>query len=324
MAVVGCRDAHTVAPPPTALGALAARQDTVVTRAQCLALGATPKWVSVQVSSGRWQRLHSGVMVTHSGPVPWRARARAALLYAGPGAALSHDSAGFLHSFVPRPSRLVHVSIPEARRVAPTPGVVIRRRRHLEVAPGTFAVVSPGQTVLDMLHETASDDDAIGLICAAVRAGTLPEQILQALEGRARVRRRSLLADLIAAAACGVESPLELRYHRAVESRHRLPAARLQVRHVLDGRWVRADRVYEGLRVRVELDGELAHPGGRTDSDAWRDNAVMIERAELTLRYRWRHVCVTPCETAAQVRAALRSRGWTGDTRRCGPTCTIG
>lgn len=94
------------------------------------------------------------------------------------------------------------------------------------------------------------------------------------------------------------------------------------MRHVLDGRWVRADRVFDGLGVRVELDGQLAHPHGSTDRDVWRDNAVLVERAELTLRYRWTHVTSSPCATAAQLATALHARGWRGTLRRCGPACT--
>lgn len=305
---------------PPGVTDLSARQDAVITRAQCLALGTAPTWVSAQVSSGRWQRVHTGVMVTHSGPVPWRTRARAALLYAGPGAALSHRTAGYLHGFVPRPPPTIQVSIPDTRRVAPSPGVQIRRTRHLEVTQGRLTSTSRGQTVLDLLRDTRSDDDAVALICAAVRAGSRPAEILDTLARRERVRRRSLLVEILGAVTEGIESPLELRYHR-VERWHGLPTARLQVRHVLDGHWVRADCVYEGLGVRVELDGEVAHPGGRTDADVWRDNAVIIEFDELTLRYRWYHVRITPCATAAQVSAALRSRGWTGALRPCGPGC---
>ncbi len=87
--------------------------------------------------------------------------------------------------------------------------------------------------------------------------------------------------------------------------------------------WLRADCRYEGLRVRVELDGQLAHPGGRTDADTLRDNIVVISTDEITLRFRWRHVAVTPCAVAEQVVLALRSRGWTGTPRPCGRTCPL-
>ncbi|MBC7291890.1 MAG: type IV toxin-antitoxin system AbiEi family antitoxin domain-containing protein, partial [Actinotalea sp.] len=74
----------------------AERQSGVLTTAQLERSGLLRSWVAHQVRTGRWQRLHQGVVVAHSGPVDWRTRAWAALLYAGPGAALSHASAARL------------------------------------------------------------------------------------------------------------------------------------------------------------------------------------------------------------------------------------
>ena len=122
----------------------------------------------------------------------------------------------------------------------------------------------------------------------------------------------------------GVESPLELRYRVAVERGHGLPQSELQTREVLSGRWIRADCRYRRYGVRVELDGRLAHPGGRTDQDTWRDNAALLETDEITLRYRWHHVAGTPCRTASQVVTALRRGGWQGTPRPCGPGCRVG
>lgn len=73
--------------------------------------------------------------------------------------------------------------------------------------------------------------------------------------------------------------------------------------------------------VRVELDGELAHPGRATDDDLLRDNDVLLSRDEITLRYRWPHVHDTACGVAGQVAAGLRTGGWSRIARRCSPTC---
>ncbi|WP_255491690.1 hypothetical protein [Actinotalea sp. JY-7876] len=180
-----------------------------------------------------------------------------------------------------------------------------------------------GETVVDLVADARTEDDAMARVCDAVRAGTHPDEVLAALDRRGRSARSALLRDLLCEVGDGVESPLERRYRRDVERRHGLPKACLQVRHRLDGSWVRADVVYEKYALRVELDGRLAHPGGRTDADTWRDNAVLLERAELTLRYRWAHVAVTPCRTTLQVEAGLRAGGWSGTARPCGPTCTV-
>jgi len=45
------------------------------------------------------------------------------------------------------------------------------------------------------------------------------------MEGRKKIRHRSLVLDLLAETASGVHSPLEQRYLHDVERAHGLPAA---------------------------------------------------------------------------------------------------
>ena len=306
------------------------RQDGVLTVEQLRALGVGADAVGRRVVRNEWQRAFAGVVVVHSGDVPWRTWARGALLRAGCGAHLSHAAAGFVLGYVARAPRVLDVSVPEPRRITPTarstlagaPTVRIHRRRRLEgEVVARFPVTTRGSTVLDLVAAARSEDDAVGIVCAAVRARTWPEQILDAAASRPHVPRRGLLLELLGAVADGAESPLELRYHRDVERRHGLPRSGRQGWERLDGRWLRSDVRYDDIGVRVELDGRLAHPWGRTDADTWRDNAVVIAHGELTLRYRWTHVAGDPCGTARQVAGALRSHGWTGAPRRCGPAC---
>ncbi|WP_225755583.1 type IV toxin-antitoxin system AbiEi family antitoxin domain-containing protein [Actinotalea sp. Marseille-Q4924] len=301
--------------------ALARGHDGVLTAAQLESAGIDRSWVHRQVRAGHWQRLHPGVYVTHSGPLAWRSRARAALQHAGTDAALSHLSAAFLHGWTPAPA-VLDVSVPHGRRVVERPGLRIHRRRLLTVVRGRLTVVPRGDTVIDLVGMARSVDDAVAVVTAAVRNGTRPDEVLEAAGRRSRVRRRALLHELLDAAAQGVESALELRYHRDVERRHGLPRAALQQWQRLGDRWARADAIYVGTGVRVELDGRVAHEG-RVDDDVWRDNAVVVAHSELTLRYRWSHVAGAPCGTAAQVVSALRSRGWTGTPRACGPSCPV-
>ncbi|GEN81189.1 type IV toxin-antitoxin system AbiEi family antitoxin domain-containing protein [Actinotalea fermentans] len=303
------------------VAALASRQAGVVTTAQLRTAGADDVWIGRQVASGRWRRLHRGVLLTYSGPITWRSRAWAGVLYAGPGAALSHEAAAMRHEFIASPPRQVDLTIPARRRVMPSPGLTIHLR-----APGPRAAGRPlttvrGDTVVDLVASAACADDAVGWVCAASRAGVSRAEILDAADVRGRFRNSGLLREIVAEVTVGIESPLERRYHRDVERRHRLPPARLQVREVVRGLWIRADAVYDEYGLRAELDGNVGHPGGRTDDDTWRDNAVMLATGDRTLRYRWRHVAVTPCETAAQVAAALRRGGWPGTPRPCSPTC---
>lgn len=298
---------------------LAARQRGVMTTDQAVAAGVSRNRQARLVGAGHWQRLHHGVLVTHGGPVPWLTRARGALLLAGPGAALSHRTAGHLHRFSPEPS-VLEVSIPAERRVRGDGTLVVHRRRTMPDVTGGLRTIVRAETVLDLVGFCETEDDVVGVLTAAARARTMPDEVRRALHGRGRMRWRPLLVDVLCEVEAGIESPLERRYHHDVEGRHGLPAAHLQARRVLDGRWTRADCLYEGLGVRVELDGALAHPGGRTDADVWRDNAA-LRIGELTLRYRWVHVALQPCRVAAQVAGVLTARGWPGELRRCGPGC---
>ncbi|WP_454778319.1 type IV toxin-antitoxin system AbiEi family antitoxin domain-containing protein [Georgenia muralis] len=306
-----------------AIDRLARRQDAVLSRRQLIDLGATPDWMSRRVTSGRWLRLHPGVYLVHTGAAPWRSRARAALLYAGNGAALSHTSAAFHHQLLPEPGRTVHVSVPSTRRVRHQPGLRIHHRDDPPPSWGRLRATSPISTVLDLVAETTSrPDNVVALVCAAAQRNVDLAALRRAARARGRLRHRALIEELVPLVDTGIESPLEFRYH-ALAGRHGLPQAVLQVREILDGLWLRADCRYVGLGLRVELDGRLAHPHGRTDTDVWRDNAVVVATREITLRYRWRHVALAPCAVARQVALALVSLGWAGRPRPCSPTCAI-
>nr|WP_297427993.1 hypothetical protein [uncultured Actinotalea sp.] len=306
---------------PAAVAARTRHRHGVVRTAELLGWGADASWIRRQVDGGRWQRLHRGVLLTHSGPVSWTTRAWAAVLYAGASAAVSHRSAAVVFGWARDSGGPIEVSVPRTRRVSPTPGVLLHHRATMPPVTGGLPTVVRPETVLDLLSQARSDDDAVAWLCEAVRHGTWPDDVLRVVARRRRVRRRDLVVDLLASVADGVESALEHRYRRDVEGAHGLPRGLLQQRQKVDGRWIRADCLYPACWVRVELDGRLAHPFGRTDDDTWRDNAVLVERGDLTLRYRWSHVAVHPCRTAEQVAAALRSRGWPGRLSSCGPAC---
>lgn len=304
------------------LARLAAHQEHVLTTAQCVQHGLTRPRVERLVRSGRWQTLHRGVHVVHSGEPSWRTRASAALRHAGAGAALSHESAAVIHRFVTVEPRQIAVVVPWRRHPAPAEGVRIRRRRHpVTVATADLRCTVRAVTLLDLVADARSADDVLGWLTRAVRAGTHPRDVRRALADRPRQRHRRLLLDVLGQVDDGAESPLEGRYHRDVERRHRLPRSTRQGWERLGGGWVRSDCRYVGRGVRVELDGQTGHPGGRTAADTWRDNAALLAHGEITLRYRWAHVALDPCGVAAQVATALRSRGWTGTPARCGPSC---
>ena len=100
-----------------------------------------------------------------------------------------------------------------------------------------------------------------------------------------------------------------------------MPPARRQARrrHGSGNRYL--DNLYKPFGLCVELDGSVAHPDEGRWRDTRRDNANLAQGAR-TLRYGWPDVTEYRCRTASEIAEVLRSQGWTGTLRRCGPGCT--
>lgn len=68
-------------------------QSGVASRRQALEAGLRPHDIRRLLRRREWAVVHPGVYVDHTGPLTWRQRAWAAVLYAGAGAALDRESA---------------------------------------------------------------------------------------------------------------------------------------------------------------------------------------------------------------------------------------
>ena len=151
---------------------------------------------------------------------------------------------------------------------------------------------------------------------------TTPDRLRIALDARARMRWRAETISALAELAGGVQSVLEHRYVRDVEHAHRLPTARRQAKFVRGSRTIYLDNLYDAFGVAVELDGRAAHTAEERFRDMNRDNANTAAGIT-TLRYGWPDVTGRSCETASQIAAVFRQRGWDGLPRRCGPACRV-
>jgi hypothetical protein len=274
----------------------------------------------------RWRRIDRGVYAAFTGELPRDAVLWAAVLRAGPRSLLSHETAAETYG-LKKPSRLLHVTVPETQRLKPVRGLIIHRSaRDLEQIrdPGALPPrTMVEETVLDLAQNAADFDDVVALIAGACqRRLTFPVLLRQSLETRAKSRWRAEIREALADVASGVHSPLEHRYLRNVERAHGLPAGERQARAVQNGRVIFRDVRYRRYHVVVELDGVAYHPAEKRIEDDRRDNAAGAEGL-VTLRYGWSAVTKRPCEVAAEVAAALRARGWTGQLRRCGPACQL-
>jgi hypothetical protein len=312
---------------PSTLRNLARSQNGVISRSQAIRAGLTVDMIKFRVISDRWRQIHPGVYATFTGAPGRSAQLWAAVLSAGRGAVLSHETAAELHGLADRSADPVHVTVPVQRKVIPVSGVRIHRSaRALEAAQGHAYPprTRVEETVLDLTQTAATFDDVCGWVTRAFARDLTDEARLSAaITQRTKLRWRADLHELIVAAASGDHSVLEFRYERDVERAHGLPPPSRQVPFAGPGsRRGRRDRVYEEYAVVVELDGQLAHPEENRWQDKARDNAAAVGGKQ-TLRYGWTDVRHQPCATAAQVATVLRVHGWQGVPRPCSYGCPV-
>lgn len=305
---------------------MAAGQEAVLARPQALAAGMASSTFGRRVDMGLWQRLHPGVVVAHSGPISDLSRVWGALLYAGSGAAASHDTAAWLEGLFDEVPAEVHVAIPARRRVSVQEGIAIHPSRRcpdsvhpVRVPPRTRVE----QTVLDIVDAATTEANVLDVVLRACqRRVSTPARLSDALGRRARLRWRRLVNDVLREVGEGVATPLELRYARDVERGHRLPRGE---RNAAEGSG--ATRRYRDVHYRaygtvVELDGALTHPEENRHHDRARDNEL-AERGEVSLRFGWYECTAGRCRTAAQVARVLSLRGWPGQPTACEPGCGV-
>lgn len=311
---------------PASLREVAALQCGVVTTAQLLEAGLTRDVLRGRADRARWQRLYRGVYAVFPGRPERPAQLWAAVLFAGPGAMLSHLTAAEICGLLDKPAQSVHVTVPSERRVPRAPGIVVHySARASQALHPAHAVPQTRieETVLDLASVARSLDDAVGWVTSALgRRLTTQAKLLEAVGLRAKVRWRRELTDLLSPDGAGIHSVLEYRYYHDVELPHGLPAATRQAPSRRDDRNEYRDRLYEQYLTAVELDGRLAHPSSQRRSDIRRDNAA-AGAGIVTLRFGWSDVTEHPCQTAAVVAEALAARGFSGG-RPCSPGCPVG
>ena len=300
------------------------RQHGVLTREQAISAGLSRHLIAARLDSGRWQRLHRGVFVTFSGPVPREARLWGAVLRVGEHAVLSHHTAAEAWRLSDVPSNLIHVTVPRKAASAAIPGLVLHFSSRLAEArhPARLPPQTKlEETVLDLADLAQVAEDAVAWpIRACQRRLTTPDRIIAALAARGRARWRRDVADAIPDIRVGVHSPLELRYVRDVERRHGLPRGDRQVPVIRGVIRQYVDVRYADYGVVVELDGVLAHAADCKGRVASRDIANTLDGYQ-TLRYTWSPVAYHACATALEVFSLLRRHGLRTPFRPCGKTC---
>jgi very-short-patch-repair endonuclease len=138
-----------------ALAKLAERQHGTVSAAQLADLGISRTTMNRWARRGRLHRLHRGVYaVGHAAPSEYQ-RFMAAVLACGDGAALSHQSAAYLWTFLKPREGAVHVTSPSTSGKALRTGIVLHRSPSLErkgevTRREDIPVTTPRRTIEDL------------------------------------------------------------------------------------------------------------------------------------------------------------------------------
>lgn len=321
----------TAKPRPVTWPELLDFQSRIVSRGQAARYGVTQAAVKRRVESGAWQRMHRGTYATFSGAPPREARLWAALLRAGPGAVLSHESAAEVHRLIDQPAAQIHITVPASRspgRRRPIVGVIIHRSRNLAsepLPPWQLPRTPIAETVLDLVEAARTADDGVGWLTLAIgRRLVSPAMLRDALAARKRMRWRPWIVEALADVADGVMSPVERRYVQGVERAHGLPSGRRQFRRELASGTRYLDNCYEAYRLCVEIDGRPGHRPEQTWRDADRDGEDLFRDDVVTVRLGLRHVTSGRCAQAAKLAALFIRRGWDAEgLRPCGPDCAV-
>lgn len=305
---------------------MARSQHHVVSRAQALAHGFTDDAIAWRLTRRQWRRLHTGVYLTHSGAASWWSEAWAATLYAGRGSAIAMLGAAHVHRLVDRPPPGLVILVPRTRRVRAHPPRLQVQHRRL-VAPtrvNGIPVTTVEDTVLDLGGiRGAEADEVIAHAARAVqRKLTTPDRIVAALSARGRYPHREALSLALGDVRAGAESVLEVGFLRGVARRHGLSTFRMQVPDQGHGRDIRRDFLEDETKVIVEVDGVLGHVGEGMWRDRRRDRTAARD-GWLSLRCGWVDVRHRPCDLALDIALTMRSRGWTGRPKPCGPACAV-
>ncbi|HWH28732.1 MAG TPA: hypothetical protein VNU26_07175 [Mycobacteriales bacterium] len=297
-----------------------AQQHGVLSRAQALGAGMSRRAWAWRHDSGRWSALLPGVALSHLGTPDDEQIGWGAVVHCGSGSAVTGDWALLLQGFrsTARPTR-VDVAVTEGRAVRRA--VLRAGDDRLDVVPRQVRrpsglvhpvrrppVVRLPTAVLHAVAVAPTDRAAEWRVAAVVQQRlTTPAHLRTALEHQPRLRRRRLVAAVLADVEQGAHSGSELDFLRLLREAGLPPPDRLQRPVRANGKRY-LDAWWERQRVAAEIDGAHHVEVGQWDDDVLRHNAVVLaERTDrvLPLRFTTTNLRHDRAEVISQLQIAL-------------------
>jgi very-short-patch-repair endonuclease len=275
----------------------------MVTRLQLLGMGLSAREIDNRVRTGRLWRVYNGVYAVGHPPVTPHARAMAAVLACGPGAALSHRSGGALWELKLRWAMPLDVTTRWDRR---RKGIRVHRspldRRDITRHYG-IPVTTLARTLLDLAEilDTPSLTRAVNEARLRHKA-TLTD--LAELLNRSPGRATRCLRPFVETVSGPTRSEFEDAFLAFVH-RHGLPTP--ETNQIVAGYEV--DVIFRAQRLVVELDGREYHENA-FEEDRDRD-ATLLSAGLSVLRITWQRLTKQEQSEADRLQSILDQRSTT-------------
>ena len=280
-------------------------EDRVVLVRDLIAAGCSEPTLSRRLRAGHWQRPLRGVVVAHSGPITQQQGRRAALLWAGPRAVLSHHSAGVMLGLRVT-EQLVDVTLPHGNPRSSTAFVRTHQsnRRTSVVYRSGLPCTPVARTVIDVACTLRRRNDVRALVSDSVQRGLTTFAALAREAELAPRHNPMLLRSALEEVAAGARSAGEAEFRRLVRLAG-LPEPELNAKVVAGQRSYTVDALWRDCRVIVEIDGMANHSRiDQWEADLRRQNALHAA-GYLVIRFPVRRLFSDPEGVIAELRTVL-------------------
>lgn len=284
---------------------LASRQHGVIATRQLAALGLARGGVARRAQAGRLHRVHRGVYAVGHRVLTVDGKRMAAVLAAGPGAALSHASAASLWEIRPSAAARIDVSVRTAGGRRKRRGLRIHRAASLREDEITehrgIRVTTPARTLLDLASSLPGRALERALDEAEIR-GLYDRRALQAITAaHAGEPGAAALARALghAAGTTPTKSELEEIFLRLCDD-HGIERPEVNA----DVAGLEVDFVFADHRLVVEADSWAYHRTRRAfERDRERD-AILARAGYRTLRFTHRQLTSKPALVAETIKSS--------------------
>lgn len=289
---------------PRSISTKIAQQFGYVTREQLLDAGLGAGAIDYRIRTGELIVEHAGVYAVKYRRREPIAKAAAAVLACGKGAALSNSSAAVLWDMFKRWPDPPEVTVPGDRR---RPKIKTHRRklerRDIRTQRG-IRCTSPARTALDIAPRLTDDQLARAIEQTRLAGWLSNAELLEIVDRLPHHRGAGRLRRVIEGLA---NAPTRSKFERLFLNclrRYGLPTPQVNVR--IMGKEV--DFLFERERVIVELDGYETH-GTRASFERDRErDAVLLAAGYVTIRITWERFKSDPQREAARLLQILEQQ----------------